>query len=878
MPTSHHGGARRILIISHDIVGPYLAGPGIRYRELARVLAQESTVTLATPGEARPGEMPFETWSYSPGQWNTLAPAANRADVIVACGDTLAQFPALSALGTPLVVDGYDPHTLEGLAMWAGDADGAQVRRHEERLSILRLQCRAGDFFICASERQRDWWLGLLEQQGRINPRTYAADPSLRQLIDVVPYGLPSQPARATGPVLSGVWPGVSRGDRILLWGGGLWAWLDPLTAVRAVRRLVDHYPEVGRVRLVFPGTRHPNPSVPDMPIRMRTMALAQELGLADKYVFFGDWVANEDWPGVLLEADVGLSLHPDTVEARLAYRSRVLDYVWAGLPMVVTRGDAAAEMVEKYGLGIVVDYGDVAAVSEGIARLLLALETGLEESYRDRFDLARAELTWEKAAQPLIRFCRQPHRAADRAGDSPVRSRAQLPTRRAECEESPMISAIVLAWNGKQYIQDCLDSLLDQDCPDLELLVVDNGSTDGTPELVSEQYPMARLIRNDRNLGFAAGNNVGLRAATGDMVALVNQDTKLAPGCLVALASTFEDASIGIAGCKLLYPDGTIQHAGGYLYGPRGESEHIGRHAADDGRFDQLADIDYATAATMAISRSALERIGPLDEGFAPAYYEDADWCYRARASGFRVVYQPRAVVTHYESVSGYPSSHDLRFALNHGRVRCLLKHRPLADLLGEFRAAETAWLLGMERSEDLMAARHAYLGNMLRLPDILAFRKSDRVEAEALMGLLLDLRAAAVAGLASVAGPGSQAPQSPADADALPAQGAERLLSALRDRQVLSEHVFASKVPVLGPAIVAFRNLWNSMASKWYGRSIMEQQSAFNTRVVQYLEEISRHLQAGSRDAAANIRELTAIAERLAELDIEMRRQRGE
>jgi len=784
-------------------------------------------------------------------------------------------------------MDGYDPHTLEGLAQWTGEADEVQAHRHEERLSILRRQCQAGDFFICASERQRDWWLGLLEQQGRINPDTYAADPSLRQLIDVVPYGLPSQPPSAGRPVLRGVWPGVGSSDRILLWGGGLWEWLDPLTAVRAVQRLADHYPHGGQVRLLFPGTRHPNPSVPDMPVRARTMALAEELGLAGKHVFFGDWVANQDWPGVLLEADVGLSLHPDTVEARLAYRSRVLDYVWAGLPMVVTGGDATAELVERQGLGFVAGYGDDAAVAEGINRLLAARPSPREE-FRPRFDAARRDLTWEKAARPLAAFCRRPYRAADRPGASIARRQPPVPAGSVALQERPMISAIVLSWNGKKYIADCLDALLAQDYAHLELLVVDNGSTDGTPELVAEQYPLVTLIRNGRNLGFAPGNNIGLRAATGDLLVLLNQDTRVQPGCLAALAATFADPSIGVAGCKLLYPDGTIQHAGGYLYGSRGESEHLGCHAADDGRYDQVADVDYATAAVVAISRAALERIGLLDEGFAPAYYEDTDWCFRARAAGFRVVVQPQAVVIHHESATHYPTSLDREFAVSHGRIRFLLKHWSLDRLLAEFRPAEIAWLQGMDRSEGLMAARHAYLRNMLNLLDIARFRGASQVEVEALMGLLIDLRAAAAAGLASLpAAAGKQHPPQESGSGGADAGGPaappeqqerDRLLQALRDRQTIREHAFTSAVPVLGPAIVALRNLWSSVAAKWVGRSMIQQQSEFNTLAVLYLEKLSLHLQGGARDAATDIQELTAIAERLVDLDREHRRQRGD
>ncbi len=417
-------GGSHVLVISHEMVDTCMAGPGIRYFELARVLSRHFRLTLAVPGETGGGSVgrlrmglrppivgkansSIEVWPYQPSQWGSLATIATQADVIIACGDTLADFPEVADLGVPLVIDGYDPHTLETLALWVDEPLPVQDARYKERLTILQQQCQAGDFFICASERQRDWWLGLLEQGGRVNPLTYADDPSLRRLIDIVPYGLPPEPPQTLQPVLRGVWSGLGPNDRIVLWGGGLWQWLDPLTAIRAVCRLVDHGTPV---RLVFPGTRHPNPNVPDMPMRAQTIALADELGLTGQYVFFGDWVPYKDWPAVLLEADVGLSLHPDTVETRLAFRSRALDYIWSGLPLVVTRGDAISEVVKRHGLGAVIDYGDDAGVADAIQTLL----ERPRDAWHNQFSQARAELTWEHAAQPLIEFCRQPYRAAD--------------------------------------------------------------------------------------------------------------------------------------------------------------------------------------------------------------------------------------------------------------------------------------------------------------------------------------------------------------------------------------------------------------------------------------------------------------------------------
>jgi GT2 family glycosyltransferase len=430
--------------------------------------------------------------------------------------------------------------------------------------------------------------------------------------------------------------------------------------------------------------------------------------------------------------------------------------------------------------------------------------------------------------------------------------------------------SVVVLVWNGIDYLTTCLDSVLAQDYPDLEVIVVDNGSTDGSPELVAERFPRVKLIRNERNLGFSTGNNKGLRAATGDMLVLLNHDTLVHPGWLTAMARALDEPATGIAGCKLLYPDGTIQHAGGYLYGPRGASEHIGRHAADDGRFDELGDAEFVTAASIAISRAALEETGLLDEGFSPIYYEDVDWCYRARAAGHRVVYQPQAVVTHYESVTADGVSHEHRFSLHHGRLRFQFKHRSLDQLLTEFGPAEQAWVAALDRSEELMAARRAYLATILALPGILRFRGSTLAEADALVGLLGDLRRETMRGLAPSDGPTVETMRGLAPSDGPTVEEVSNsgehtqshLLQELQDSQELQEHQFNSQVPLLGGLITAFRRTWGGVAAKWQVRPLVQQQSEFNALLVRYLE-------GQSRDTAENIRELTTLAEHLATLE---------
>ena len=404
---------RKILIVSHDIVAPAMAGPGIRYHAIAQALSREFDVTLAIPNPPDPRleQDGLKIASYQERNWPSLAPLIRQADVFMLNGYVVFLYPELMQEENlpPLIIDGYDPLLAEWLAATRPRPD-EQRQWWAEKIRQLTPQYLAGDFFICASERQRDWWLGLLENIGRINYWTVCDDPALQKLVAVVPFGLRATPPEHTRKVIREVWPGIGPHDRILLWGGGLWMWLDPLAAVQAVARIWEVRQDV---RLVFPGTRRPIHGEMHPPTHREAIRQeAERLGLLDKAVFLGDWVEYQDWGNVLLESDIGLSLNPqEFLEAHLAYRTRVLEYIWAGLPMLVTRGDPTGELVAQYELGKLVDTHDI----EGIAAGLLELLDTPRATYQARFDQVRQMLTWEKVCEPLAEFCRNPRHAADR-------------------------------------------------------------------------------------------------------------------------------------------------------------------------------------------------------------------------------------------------------------------------------------------------------------------------------------------------------------------------------------------------------------------------------------------------------------------------------
>jgi glycosyltransferase involved in cell wall biosynthesis len=404
-----------ILFISHDVVGARMAGPGIRAYELCRVLAREHRVTLAAPQppDALPEGVAGHAFTWADAA--SLAPALDAADLIVANGAALEGHPELAGRPQPLVLDLYDPTALEHLELLRRAPLNERQARNAGDVTLLRRQLAAGDMFMCATERQRDLYLGALLLAGRVTPSLADADAELRGLLRVVPFGLPEAPPSPPRPALRGVVEGIGPDNPLLLWSGGLWDWMDPLTLLRALAAL-------GRpdVRLVFLAGAHPGLArPPEMPQRAR--ALAEELGLLGSQAFFYDeWVPYERRGDFLQEADVLVSLHRRHLEsAYAAVRSRFLDHLWAGRASLLTAGDAAAALVEAHGLGRTAAPGDVAGVAAGLAALLD--DEAKRRACGERARALAAEFTWGRVAEPLLAYCRAPVRTAARAPAAPA-------------------------------------------------------------------------------------------------------------------------------------------------------------------------------------------------------------------------------------------------------------------------------------------------------------------------------------------------------------------------------------------------------------------------------------------------------------------------
>lgn len=403
----------RVLLISHDVVGAAMAGPGIRALELARALAAEHAVTLAVPRPADGLPPGVRGFVYTVGDAASLAPALAEADVIVAHGFALEAHPELADAPAPLVLDMYNPTPLENLMLLREADPAARAERSRRDIELLVRQLRAADYMLCATERQRDLYLGALLAIGRVRPALADADPTLSGLLRVAPFGLPDEPPTPRQPP----WPDLGADPRVILWTGGLWDWMDPLTPIRAMPQVLEAVPNA---RLVFLAGQHPGLDF-QMAMPGRARALAAELGLAAPAVTFVDrWLPYAERSGALLNAHLAIYMHTASLESSYAaVRSRFLDHLWAGLPSLVTAGDAGADLVARHGLGLVVEPGDV----EGTARAMVALlgDEGYRQACAGQSRSLAAAYTWQRVAAPLLEICRAPRRAPDHVVQEPA-------------------------------------------------------------------------------------------------------------------------------------------------------------------------------------------------------------------------------------------------------------------------------------------------------------------------------------------------------------------------------------------------------------------------------------------------------------------------
>jgi glycosyltransferase involved in cell wall biosynthesis len=389
---------RSVLVVTEDRVGEMLGGAAIRAYEIARSLSGVADVTLAAPGTEPPGLAPARHVAYELDDPRPLRRLFRDADVVIMRPPNPLVAGWLGASKARIVYDLGDPLPLNSLEAQLSSSRERQLLWNTIALDHFVGALHVGHHFICSGRRQRDLYLGAMLASRLIHPPAYAADPSFRSFIERVPFGIPLEPPQrmeGAGPRMR--FPAIGQDAQIVLWNGGIWNWLDPVTAVAATVKAADRCP---RVRLVFMFAR--GGYGPEHRQERAARDLARRAGALDRLVFFNESIISyRERATWLMDADCIVSTHLDHLESDFSFRTRLLDCFWAGVPAVCTGGDELSERIEDCNGGVSVPYGDVDAAADAIVEVL----GHGREAYRERLLGAGADMVWPKVVEPLQRI-----------------------------------------------------------------------------------------------------------------------------------------------------------------------------------------------------------------------------------------------------------------------------------------------------------------------------------------------------------------------------------------------------------------------------------------------------------------------------------------
>lgn len=384
----------KILLNCLGVVGNAMAGPAIRYWEFAQSLSKKHEVILLIPNESNLTSNHFTIIKKT----SSYRKLFKKVDVIITMIITHAMALAAKMNGVKIILDAYDPLPLELLEIYKDSPMTYRQNEQKRVTEVFNFSFRMADAVICANENQRDLWTGLMLALKKITPQMYDTDTTLKNNLGIVPFGLPSSP-----PVKNGIGPkslfNLKDTDKIVLWGGGIWNWFDPLTLIRAIKKISETRSDI---HLVFMGVKAPSESdVELMSMPAKALALAKELNVLDKHVFFNlGWIPYEQRTSFLLESDIGISTHFDHLETRYSFRTRLLDYIWAGLPIINTEGDSFSRLIRQKDIGLTVPYEDVDALAKAIVFLIDNPQE--RERMKKNLGEVRQEFHWYKIVEPL--------------------------------------------------------------------------------------------------------------------------------------------------------------------------------------------------------------------------------------------------------------------------------------------------------------------------------------------------------------------------------------------------------------------------------------------------------------------------------------------
>jgi len=381
-----------------------MAGPGIRVWEMVLSLSKEEDfeVGLACPDFSKinsKDQPELNIFKYSLQKENELIDFASQFDIFILSGYIFHKFPRLANLRKLIIADLYIPFVLENLFVYDSKEfklEDCQLI-HNRDLGVHTNLLLNSHHFLCANQRQKDFYSGMLTSINKINPYLLKFDKELSKIFTIVPYGIRQKKKKKDAKVLRGVIPGIKESDVILIWGGVISNWFDPFILIEAIEEVVKINPSI---KLFFLSTKHPNPLLMKFPKADEAEKLASRKKLLNQSIFFNkNWIPYEERHNYFLESDVGVSTHLEHFETRFSFRTRILDYIYFNTPILCSKGDFFENYIEKNSIGITVTPSD----REELKKAILSFgDKKLRENFKNNIKRVEKEFYWDTLLLPL--------------------------------------------------------------------------------------------------------------------------------------------------------------------------------------------------------------------------------------------------------------------------------------------------------------------------------------------------------------------------------------------------------------------------------------------------------------------------------------------
>lgn len=397
-----------LLIVSNQTIKAKMAGPAIRYFNIYNSFKNLYNCKLMSP---RYKDINNDKNIIKLNIWSFIKELKS-SDIIVSQPSRFKYLLLSRLFNKKIVIDLYDPMDIENLEMYK-ESNNFKTRMKLMYTHLrLKFSIMIGDYFLCANEIQRDYWIGYLCGLERVNKKNYEINDKLENLIGYMPYGINASVPTKSNNVLRGVVKGINKDDIILIWAGGIWNWFDTKNLIKAMNLISK---ENDKVKLVFLGVPSDYKENEKFKKVRETIELSNELDLTGKSIFFNmDWVDYDKRHNFLLESDIGISTHFDHMETRFSFRTRILDYLWVDLPFLSSDNDFFANFSKKNKLGYVAKCNDYIDIYNGI-KYLLDVETRKKCS----INIAKHKevFLWENCFKDLKKFCDNPYKTYGKIG-----------------------------------------------------------------------------------------------------------------------------------------------------------------------------------------------------------------------------------------------------------------------------------------------------------------------------------------------------------------------------------------------------------------------------------------------------------------------------